>query len=62
MVHDGDKIVVDAASRTIEWLVDDETKEQRRKEWESSEHPLPVKRGVLLRYARDVQVNSLINP
>ena len=28
MVHDGDKIIVDAASRTIEWLVDDETKEQ----------------------------------
>ena len=59
-MHDGDKIVVDAQTRTIEWLVDEETKSQRRKEWEAMEHPLKVKRGVLLRYARDVAVSATL--
>jgi len=54
LVKDGDKIVVDAASRTIEWLVDDATKLERRKEWTAEDHPLKVRRGVLFRYARDV--------
>ncbi|KAI5123692.1 hypothetical protein M0805_001720 [Coniferiporia weirii] len=54
LVHDGDKIVVDAKTRTIEWLVDEETKAQRLKEWEATEHPLKARRGVLFRYARDV--------
>ena len=56
LVQDGDKIIVDASARKIDWLVDEETKEQRWKEWQAAEHPLKVKRGVLLRYARDVQV------
>ncbi|KAL5485349.1 hypothetical protein ACEPAI_7991 [Sanghuangporus weigelae] len=59
LVRDGDKIVVDAKTRTIDWLVDEETKAQREKEWEAVEHPLKVKRGVLLRYARDVQPASV---
>ncbi|KAH8119269.1 dihydroxy-acid dehydratase [Phellopilus nigrolimitatus] len=54
LVHDGDRIVVDAKTRTIDWQVDEETKAQRQKEWEAVEHPLKVKRGVLFRYARDV--------
>ena len=37
LVHDNDKIVVDAGLRTIEWLVDEQTKAQRRKEWEAVE-------------------------
>ncbi len=57
MVKDGDKIVVDAASRTIEWLVDDATKLERQKEWTAEDHPLKVRRGVLFRYARDVAVS-----
>lgn len=57
LVKDGDKILVDAASRTIEWLVDDATKLERQKEWIASDHPLKVRRGVLFRYARDVAVS-----
>lgn len=54
LVKDGDKILVDAASRTIEWLVDETTKQERQKEWAAKDHPLKVRRGVLFRYARDV--------
>ncbi|KLO14627.1 dihydroxy-acid dehydratase [Schizopora paradoxa] len=54
LVKDGDKILVDAASRSIEWLVDEATKLERQKEWEANDHPLKVRRGVLFRYARDV--------
>ncbi|KAF5326468.1 hypothetical protein D9611_000346 [Ephemerocybe angulata] len=55
LVRDGDKIVIDAATRTIEWLVDEEEQARRRKEWEASEKSkLSVRRGVLYRYARDV--------
>lgn len=57
MVKDGDKIIVDAAKNTIEWLVDEEEKEKRRKEWEAKDHPLKARRGVLFRYARDVAVS-----
>ena len=60
LVQDGDKIVVDAVARTIDWLVDEETKAKRLKEWESVEHPLKAKRGILLRYARDVQVSMTL--
>lgn len=57
LVKDGDKIIVDAQSRTIEWLVDEDTKAQRQAEWESNRPALRVKRGVLFRYARDVAVS-----
>ena len=50
---------MDAKTRTIDWLIDEETKTQRKKQWDAVEHPLKVKRGVLLRYARDVQVSRL---
>ena len=58
LVHDGDRIVVDAHTRTIDWQVDEETKAKRLKEWHAVEHPLKAKRGVLYRYARDVAVSS----
>jgi len=59
LVKDGDRIIVDAATRQIDWLVDDETKEARRKEWEThGKRDLKVKRGVLYRYARDVAVSG----
>jgi len=54
-VNDGDKITVDAHTRTIEWHVTDEIKAERKKEWEAKgKREFRVTRGVLLRYARDV--------
>lgn len=62
LVEDGDRIVVDAEAKTIEWMVDDATQKQRRDAWEKKGRPsLKVKRGVLFRYARDVAVRSQIN-
>jgi len=59
LVKDGDRIVVDATTRQIDWLVDNETKEVRRKEWETQgKRDLKFKRGVLYRYARDVAVSG----
>ena len=55
LVHDGDRIVIDAKTRTIDWEVGDEEKKRREEEWKKSDlGKLNVKRGVLLRYARDV--------
>ena len=57
LVQDGDRIIIDAADRTINWLVDDAEIARRRKEWEAA-GPLPrpfrEKRGILYKYARDV--------
>lgn len=58
LVKDGDRIVIDAATRRIDWFVDEETQKKRREEWLASDRgKLNVKRGVLLRYARDVAVS-----
>lgn len=58
LVHDGDRIIVDAQTKSIDWLVDEETKSKRKAEWDASDKgKLTVKRGVLLRYARDVAVS-----
>ncbi|RXW25070.1 hypothetical protein EST38_g812 [Candolleomyces aberdarensis] len=55
LVQDGDKIVIDSETRTINWLVDEQEQERRKKEWEASDKSkLNVRRGVLYRYARDV--------
>ncbi len=57
LVKDGDHIVIDAATRTIDWFVDETEQKRRKAEWlESDKAKLNVRRGVLLRYARDVQV------
>lgn len=61
LVKDGDRIIIDAASRTIDWLVDEDEKAARRKEWETSgKSALKEKRGILYRYARDVAVSSSV--
>lgn len=60
LVKDGDKITIDSEKREINWHVSDEEHERRRKEWEASDKgKLTVKRGVLLRYARDVAVSGI---
>jgi dihydroxy-acid dehydratase len=55
---DGDRILVDANTNTISLLISDEELDERKKQWVKSEkRELPVKRGVLFRYARDVKVS-----
>lgn len=60
LVKDGDKIIVDADNRSIDWLVDEAEQARRKKEWEASDKgEFREKRGVLFRYARDVAVSVL---
>jgi dihydroxy-acid dehydratase len=55
-VQDGDRIVIDAVEKTIDWIVAPEEEAKRRKEWETSgRKEVRITRGVLKRYARDVQ-------
>ncbi|TRM69499.1 dihydroxy-acid/6-phosphogluconate dehydratase [Schizophyllum amplum] len=55
LVRDGDHIVIDSKMRTINWQVSEEEQARRAEEWKASTlGALNVKRGVLLRYARDV--------
>jgi len=59
LVQDGDKIVIDSEKRMINWVVDEEEQRRRRVLWDASDNDkLNVRRGVLLRYARDVAVRS----
>ena len=55
LVEDGDKIIIDAEKRTIDWLVDEDEQARRRAKWVQREYR--EKRGVLYRYARDVAVS-----
>lgn len=60
LVKDGDTIVIDTVSRTINWLVDEEEQARRRKEWEAAgPYEFREKRGILYKYARDVAVRCL---
>jgi dihydroxy-acid dehydratase len=60
LVKDGDRIIIDSATRRIDWLVDEDEQKRRKDEWLASDkNKLNVKRGVLLRYARDVAPASL---
>lgn len=60
LVKDGDRIIVDSTSRTINWLVDEEEQVRRQQEWDGSDkREFNVKRGVLLRYARDVAPSNV---
>jgi len=60
LVRDGDRIIIDSESRTINWLVDEEEQARRKQEWEASnKREFNVKRGILLRYARDVAPASV---
>ncbi|CAE6433941.1 dihydroxy-acid dehydratase [Rhizoctonia solani AG-1 IB] len=55
LVEDGDRITVDAHKRTIDWHVSEEVQAARQAAFISQgPRPFRVKRGVLLRYARDV--------
>jgi len=55
LVRDGDRIAIDSEKRTIDWDVSEEEQARRAVEWEGSgKGTLTVKRGILLRYARDV--------
>ena len=57
LVQDSDRVVIDAVEKTIDWIVTPEEEARRRKEWEASgKNQIRVTRGVLKRYARDVQV------
>lgn len=57
-MKDGDRIVIDAATRRIDWFVDEDEQKVRKEEWlASNKGKLNVRRGVLLRYARDVAVS-----
>ena len=59
LVQDGDRIFIDAEKRTIDWDVSEDEQARRRVEWEGSGRgALTVKRGILLRYARDVAVSG----
>ncbi|KAH7108410.1 dihydroxy-acid dehydratase [Auriculariales sp. MPI-PUGE-AT-0066] len=56
LVQDGDVISVDAEDRTLHWHVDEAEVAKRQAALQAKgKRPLRVKRGVLLRYARDVQ-------
>lgn len=52
-VRDGDWISIDASAATIEWAVSTEEEVERRKAWQAPD--LKHQRGVLARYARQVQ-------
>ena len=59
LVQDGDRIVIDTVEKTIDWIVTPEEEARRRKEWEAAgRNQIRVTRGVLKRYARDVQVRQ----
>lgn len=60
LVKDGDKIIIDSETRTINWLVDEDEQKRRKQEWDTSDKgKLNVRRGILYRYARDVAPASL---
>ncbi|KAH7337933.1 dihydroxy-acid/6-phosphogluconate dehydratase [Rhizoctonia solani] len=55
LVEDGDKITIDAHKRTIDWHISEEVRATRQAALAGrGPRPFTVKRGVLLRYARDV--------
>ncbi|ELU37035.1 dihydroxy-acid dehydratase [Rhizoctonia solani AG-1 IA] len=59
LVEDGDKITVDAHKRTIDWHVSEDVRAARQAALaKTGPRPFRVKRGVLLRYARDVAVSE----
>ena len=63
LVEDGDRIIINAEKRSIDWAVDAEEEARRKTLWEASgKGELKVKRGVLKRYARDVQVSRVFQP
>jgi hypothetical protein len=61
LVKDGDRIIIESESRTINWLVDEDEQKRRKAEWDlSTKREFNVERGILLRYARDVAVSPFL--
>jgi hypothetical protein len=61
LVEDGDKITIDANKRTIDWHVSEEVRAARQTAFISrGPRSFTVRRGVLLRYARDVAVSVFV--
>ncbi|KAK2464215.1 hypothetical protein APHAL10511_003672 [Amanita phalloides] len=55
LVQDGDRVIIDADSKVINWSVSPEEEIRRKQEWDTTNKcQLTVKRGILYRYARDV--------
>ena len=52
LVRDGDPIVIDVESNTLDWVVSPEEVNRRRTEW--TPPPLKVRKGTLARYVRTV--------
>ena len=60
LVKDGDAIIIDSETRTINWKVDEAEQERRKKEWDAAgPHEFREKRGILYKYARDVAVSFI---
>ncbi|MCA9738280.1 MAG: dihydroxy-acid dehydratase, partial [Gemmatimonadetes bacterium] len=57
LLADGDGVTIDAEANRIEWDIPPEERARRRAAWR--EPPLPVDRGVLLKYVRSVSSASL---
>ncbi|KIW98596.1 dihydroxy-acid dehydratase [Cladophialophora bantiana CBS 173.52] len=59
LVRDGDEIVIDAESRTLDLMVDEATLQKRREEWKANKPEPRYRRGVLAKYAKLVSDASL---
>lgn len=61
LVKDGDRIVIDAATREINWFIEDDERARRQTEWEASGlDQIRERRGILYKYARDVAVSVCV--
>ncbi len=56
LIEDGDKIVIDAETNSLDVLISDQELEKRRKTWTAP--PLKVNKGVLYKYAKNVSTAS----
>ncbi|KIK67165.1 hypothetical protein GYMLUDRAFT_37219 [Collybiopsis luxurians FD-317 M1] len=60
LVKDGDTIIINTNTRTIDWLVDEPEQQRRLEEWKASgKAALNVRRGILYRYAQSVAPASV---
>jgi len=52
LVRDGDEIIIDAEKRVLDLIVDENTLQSRRKEWDATRPKPRYTRGVLAKYAK----------
>ncbi|MCA9535753.1 MAG: dihydroxy-acid dehydratase [Myxococcales bacterium] len=57
LVEDGDRIVIDAATRVVDWKVSEAEQQARRARWQAP--PLKATRGTLFKYIKNVKSASL---